>query len=381
MIAFTSDRMGNDDVYVVSVTGGNPRQLTWHTGSDEAEYWTPDGRGIVISTARGTHPFMNPLAVVPLDGGVPVLLSMDAGRAGMFRQDGSAIAFTRNQPSYSRRGYRGNNNADIFVQNVATREITQLTDPDHLKFRSAVHDMHPMWGADGKIYFVSERDSIYNIWRMDADGRNPQQVTRHTSYGVQFPTISPNGRTIIYENEFDLFTLAVPDGRPQRLSISAEFDRVDNLVEWRTTENRADGFGPSPSADHVAVDFRGEIFIVPSDATMGEKTQVTSSQWRERYQAFSPDGKYIAYISDESHEEEIWLYEVASGARRKLTNHQSTKNGFTWAANSARIFFTAANRLFDVDVASGRTTELGFNQAGGYSLDDVSADGNWMVVT
>ncbi len=381
LIAFTSNRMGNDDVYVVNANGGEPKQLTWLTGNDHAEYWTPDGKGIVITTSRGAEPWGSPLYVVPIDGGVPYPLPMDAGRSGMLKQDGSVVAFTRSLPSYWRRGYKGNNNADIYLQNLQSKEITQLTDPDHQKFRGAVQDMYPMWGADAKIYFVSERDSIYNIWRMDADGKNPQQVTTHRSFGVQFPSISPDGRTIIYENEFDLWTVAVPNGRPQRLAIAAEFDRVDNLVEWQTTEGRADGFTPSPTGDYVAVDFHGEIFLVPSDATLGEKTQLTGSPWRERFQSFSPNGKYVAYISDESHEEEIWLHDVATGAKRKLTNHESTKSTMTWSPNSAKVAFAAANRLFEIDVASGRTTELGFNQAGGYTLDDISSDGNWMVVT
>jgi tricorn protease len=131
----------------------------------------------------------------------------------------------------------------------------------------------------------------------------------------------------------------------------------------------------------VAVDSRGEIFLVPSDAALGEKRQITSSPWRERFQAFSPDGRYLAYISDESHEEEIWLHELASGTKRKVTTHQSTKSEMTWSPNSAKIFFTAANRLFAIDVATGRNTELGFHQAGGYSLDDMSYDGTWLVVT
>jgi tricorn protease len=379
-IAFTSNRMGNNDVFVVPAVGGEPKQLTWHTGNDAVQYWTPDGKGIVISSSRGTHAYFSPLYVVPIDGSVPYPLPMDAGATGMIRQDGAVLAYNRVVPTYWRHGYKGNATGNIYVENLRSKEIVQLTNVDHKNFKNAKNDVYPMWGADGKIYFASERDSIYNIWRMDPDGKNLAQVTFHKTFGVQFPTISPDGRTIIYENEFDLWTLKVPDGRPQRLTITGTFDRVDNIVTRDQSNGSADGFAPAPNGEQVAVDYHGEIFIVPSDSALGEKTQVTNSAWRDRFESYSPDGKYIAYVSDESKEEEIWLYEVATGARRMVSNHPSIKTGIKWAPNSAKLVFSGGNSLLQADVATGRQTELG-SQPGGYAVTDYSADGNWLVYT
>ena len=343
-IAFTSNRMGNNDAFIVPAAGGEPKQLTWHTGNDAVQYWTPDGKGIVIaSPTRGTHAYLSPLYVVPLDGSVPYALPMDAGATGMIKQDGSVIAYNRVVPTYWRHGYKGNATGNIYVENLTSKEIVQLTNPDHKNFKSGTNDVYPMWGVDGKIYFSSERDSIYNIWRIDADGKNPKQITFHKTFGVQFPSISPDGRTIIYEDEFDLWTLKLPDGKPQKLTLAANFDRVDNLVEWQNSTGRADGFAPAPTGDQVAVDFHGEIFIVPSDSALGDVVPVTSSPWRDRFQAYSPDGTSIAYVSDESKEEEIWLYDVATGARKKLSNHESTKTGVKWAPNSAKLAFSGTS--------------------------------------
>lgn len=379
-IAFTSNRMGNNDVFVVPASGGEPKQLTWHSGSDVVQYWTPDGKGIVINSARGPNAYFSPLYVVPVDGSVPYPLPMDAGATGMIKQDGSVLAYNRVLPIYWRHGYKGNATGNIYVENLRSKEIVQLTNPDHKNFKSAKNDVYPMWGADGKIYFASERDSIYNIWRIDGDGKNLTQVTFHKTFGVQFPAISPDGRTIIYENEFDLWTLKVPDGRPQRLTIAGEVARIDNGVTWDPSGGRADGFSPAPTGEQVAVDFHGEIFIVPSDSALGEITQVTSSPWRDRFQSYSPDGKYIAYVSDESKEEEVWLYDVATGARRKLSTHESVKTDIRWAPNSAKLVFSGGNHLFQIDIATARQTELG-NQPGGYDVTDYSADGNWLVYT
>jgi tricorn protease len=379
-IAFSSDRMGNNDVFVVPAEGGEPTQLTFHTGGDLVQYWTPDGSGVVFSSARAVFPFGSPLHVVSREGGIPLPLEMDMASMGMVRQDGSMVAFTRSNFSPNRKGYRGNNQADIYVQDAATREIVQLTDTDVRNHRSHVHDAHPMWGQDGRIYFVSERDGIFNLWTMSADGGSPSQVTRHTQGGVMYPAISPDGRTIIYTQDFELWAVDVPSGQPQRIVIDVAVDPRDNLVEFVRTDGRAEGFAPDPTGERVVVDFRGELFVAPVDASTGEMHRVTRSAWRERYASFSPDGTQLAYVSDESGEEEIWIHDLSTGESRVITNvpvFQS--NSYVWSPDGDRIAFVAGNRLYETEVASGRTTELAFNQAGGFNLREYSPDGGWLV--
>jgi tricorn protease len=380
-IAFTSSRMGNNDIYVVPTTGGVPRQVTFNTTSDMVLYWTPDGKRLLFSTSRGASGWGTPLYTVSAEGDLPVPMEMDMGAAGMIKQDGSMITFNRLGFRYWRKGYRGNRNTDIWVQNLSTKEIIQLTDRDIRQFREHTQDAYPMWGADGMIYFMSERDGVFNIWKIAPAGGDPVQVTSHRSDGVQYPSISPDGRTIVYENEFELWKLSIPDGRPQKIAIDLDFDPKGNLVEYLQTQNEADGFSPSPEGDYVAVDYHGEIFIVPTDPEVGEKKQVTSSGWRDRYQVYSPDGGYLAYISDESGDQEIWLYEVATGERRRISRHESEKSRPIWSGDSKQLAYTAANRLFLVDAAGDRTRELAHNSNRGFSLATFSPDGQWLVYT
>jgi tricorn protease len=378
-VAFTSNRSGNNDVWLVRVTGGEAKQLTYFTGNDEAVSWTPDGQAVVIASGRGTHPFGNPLYRAPLDGTIPTPFPIDFGSTGMIKQDGSLLAFNRGASvPTTRRGYKGNNNADVYVVNLQSKAIRQLTDTNPKEFRNHVHDGHPMWGSDGLIYYVSERDGHFNLWRMDAAGRNPRQVTDHDD-DVQNPSISPDGKRIVYELDFELWTVDVPAGRPRKVPLAIDTDLKDNTVAYLTTENRADGFAPSPSGDYVAVDYHGEIFVVPSEAEVGEKQQITGSPWRERSQKYSPDGTKLAYVSDESLEEEIWVHDLTTGAKRKLTTHPSVKQDFFWSPSSAKIAVDADNRIFEIDVATGRTTELAHNVAGGYTITGYSPDNNWLV--
>lgn len=380
-IAFTSDRMGNRDIFVVPVTGGVPRQVTFHTTSDGMLYWTPDGKRLLFSTSRGASGWGSPLYTVSAEGDLPVPMQMDAGATGMIRQDGSQIAFNRVGFTYWRKGYRGNRNSDIWVQDLNSNEITQLTDQNTREFRNHTQDAFPMWGSDGMIYFMSERDGIFNIWKVASTGGDPVQVTSHGSDGVQYPSISPDGSTIIYENEFELWKLAVPDGRPQKITIDLDFDPKTNLVEYLQSENGADGFAPSPEGDYVAVDFHGEIFIVPTDPEVGEKKQVTSSGWRDRYAVYSPDGMFLAYISDETEDQEIWLHEVATGEKRRVSDHESEKSRPIWSEDSQQLVYTGANRIFLADRSSGRGREIAYNANRGFSLAAFSPDAQWLVYT
>lgn len=380
-VAFTSNRFGNDDVFVVPSTGGEPKQLTFATTADTVHYWTPDGKAIVFSTNRGVSPWRSPLYTVPAAGGLPTPLPMDGAVNGMIKQDGSMVAFNRMGGAYWRKGNKGNRADDIWVQDLRTKAITQVTDTDMLTFRDHVEDRYPMWGADGQIYFASERDGIYNIWKIAPAGGAMTQVTRHRDDGVQFPSISPDGSTIAYENEFEIWTLAAQGGQPRKVTIDLAFDPKANLIEFLPANHRVNSFSTASEGDYAAVEYRGEIFIIPTEANVGERTQVTSSTRRDRGQTFSPDGKWLAYLSDETGEEEVWLYERATAARRQVSKHPNFKAIEAWAPDSSRVFWTGSNRLYVVDVATGQSTELGHHEAGGYQVSGVSPDSRWLVYT
>jgi tricorn protease len=384
-IAFTSNRTGNNDVYLVPSTGGEPRQLTYYSGDDQVLYWMPDGQSLLISSNRGPSAFGSPLYRLPIDGAPPEPVMAASARLGMLKQDGSLLAYNRVLPSTGvwRKAFKGNSAPGLAVLDMKSGEIAEITNTDMHDYRSHVNDVYPMWGADGMLYFASERDGTYNVWRISPKGAGAQQVTHFKTGGVFYPAISPDGKKMVFQNEFDLWELDLPNGTPRKLSIPLSFDPKDNDIEVLTTTNLAEGFSPSATGDEVAVDFHGDIHIVPAEQGVGEPTPVATTAWRERGEEYSPDGKKLAYISDESGDQEIWLFDIVTHARRKLTTQPSEKSNIVWSPNSQKLVYGGDNKVWEIDLsaATPAAREVGSNPAGGYTVSQYSADGGWLVYT
>ena len=160
-IAFSSDREGNMDVYVIPTAGGAVKRLTIHSADDTVLDWTPDGKSVLFASQRGED-FMGKLYVVSIDGGMPRDAGPDMGVAGSYSPDGNKLAVTRKAQAYWRKYYRGAYQSDITVMDLASKTFKDLA-----KFEGM--DSWPLWSKDGFIYFVSDREGKgqTNIWRVD----------------------------------------------------------------------------------------------------------------------------------------------------------------------------------------------------------------------
>ncbi len=372
-IAFSSDRNGNLDVFIIPSGGGTAKQLTSHSADDTVLGWTPDGRGVLFSSNRGED-FMPQLYVVSVDGGMPWKAGTDMGIQASYSPDGKRIAYNQKGQVYWRKYYRGAYQTDVMVMDIATKRFTRLTDFDGL-------DSWPMWSSDGSIYFVSDRDGngLTNIWRVPDDGGKADRVTSFKSGDVRWPSISADGKVIVFEHDFGIWKLDVASRKvtPIHLDIAAETE--ENATEIVSFSSQADDYDLAPSSRRIAFSIHGEIFTAPVED--GDIKQLTESSARDRNVDYSPDGKSLAYISDRSGREELYVTPAdGSGEAQQITNIDALKFGYRWSPDSKEIAFTSSDdTLRKVTVASKKITVLDSSRYGNVGAPVWSPDSKWIA--
>jgi tricorn protease len=388
-LAFSSNRDGNYDVFVVAAAGGKPKQLTFHSADDNVVGWSPDGKKVLFSSvrAKGAFPTVATLFEISVDGGVEQPLPMDWGASASYSPDGTKLAFMRHPSVWSRKHYRGAFAADLWVMDVPGKTYKRLGDEDYKG-----NYLWPMYGNNGEIFFVSDRTSeekgikhagpevmksVNNIWKISEKGGAPVQVTHHTDGNLFFPAISGDRRTIVYEDNFTLHKLDVASGKTTEIRVDIKSDSKENDSEVVTLANDAESFHLSPSTRRAAVIVHGELFTIATER--GEPQRVTDTPWREQDPRWSPDGKWIAFVSDRTGRQEVWISNELAKSSKKLSDVDCDKTGLEWAPDSKALLWSGSDhKLRRVEVESGKTDILASNEAGVINSAQFSPDGKWI---
>jgi tricorn protease len=389
MIAFSSNREGNYDVYVIPAAGGKAKQLTFHTAADNVVGWTPDGKKIVFSSTRGNgaFPSVATLWEVPLDGGIETPIDTDWGSYASFSADGSKMAFSRHPGVWSRKHYRGSYAVDLWVEDLAAKKFTKLGDPDYKG-----NYLWPMYGNGGEIYFVADilpnekgikfggpevMKSVNNIWKISDRGGKPVQVTHHEDGNLYFPSISADGKAIVYEDNFGIWKLDTATGKTSEIRVEIKTDVKENPTELLTVNNEAEAFHLSPSNRRAAVVSHGEIFTIATDR--GEVQRVSETPWKEQDPRWSPDGKWIAFVSDRSGREEVYISDELGKDVKKLSDFDCDKTNIVWAPDSKSLLYSGSDHILRrVEIESGKTDVVVSSNAGNINGAQFSPDGKWI---
>jgi tricorn protease len=391
-VAFSSNRAGNFDVYVVAATGGKPRQLTFHSANDNVVGWTPDSESILFESSRnqGVFPNVATLFEVSIDGGLEKPLPTDWGSWASYSPDASKLAFTRHPGVWSRKHYRGSYAVDLWLEDVAAKKFTRLGDDDYKG-----NYLWPMYGRSGEIYYVADEmpneksvkwgspeiyKSVNNIWKISDRGGKPVQVTHHTSGNLFFPSISADGKTIVYEENFGLWKLDTATGKSSEIRIDIKSDPKENETELVTIDNEAQSFQLSPSTRRAAISTHGEIFTVATER--GEVQRVSTTPWREDDPRWSPDGKWIAFVSDRTGRQEIWIADEMGRGIKQLSDADCDKPSMAWAPDSNSLLWSGSDhKLRKVEVSNGKTEIVASSDVAVIGTPQFSPDGAWISYT
>jgi len=388
LIAFASNRYGNDDVFVVPANGSaGPKRLTFASTADTPLDFTPDGEAVLFSSNRyeGVRWGVQ-LWTVPNAGGTPVLAQDAFGDHASFSPDGDALAFVRGQTKWTRRGYRGAASRDLWLR-AQDGEFVRLTDFDGT-------DDHPSWIDDHRLAFLSNRDGRKNVYVLDLVSGAATQLTRHEGSAVRFPRASADGTILAYEFEDAIWTVGAPDAEPTRLHIEVPADELVNPVKRHTASDKAGELAISPDGKLAAFTVHGDVFVTGIVSKDDQKiakpatARVTSSTERENGVSWSPDGKSLLftsarggnvdlYLARRSSEETPWN-ETFEFELTRLTDSPEVEGNARFSPDGSRIAFVRhKGELVVMPAEGGEETVLLDHWSGpGY---DWSPDGAWIA--
>ena len=383
-IAFTGQYDGDEQVYVMPATGGVPKQLTYYPargpmaprwGYDNQVYgWTNDGKRVLFRSLRDAWtPGASRMFSVSIDGGPAEALPMPESGAASFSPGGNKLVYSpRARDFRSEKRYAGGQANQLYIFDVETYEARKITD-------SPRANRDPMWIGD-RIYFNSDRDGHFNLYAYDTKTAKTSQVTFNKQWDVRWPGSDRQGR-IIYELNGELEVLNTKDGKSAHLSINVPDDGVNRRPGRVSAANMIEDATISPKGERVAFAARGDIFSVPAEK--GSTRNLTKTPGaHEKGAAWSPDGSKVAYISDKTGEEEIWVVaqDGNSAPEQLTTGGKAFRYGPEWSADNKRIAFSDKDgALYVLTVGDKKVAAIARSHRGAIRDYKWSPKGNYLA--
>ena len=343
-IAFSGNYDGNEDVYVMPAEGGEPKRLTWHPGNDGAVGWTPDGKRVLFVSDREAYADFTRLYTVPVDGGVPEVLPMWRAFDGSLSPDGARVAYVPNfqwQSAWKR--YRGGQTTPIYIVRLSDLALEKVP-------RENSNDKNPVWFGD-TVYFLSDRNGPVTLFAYDTKTKAVKEVI--ANQGLDYKALSAGPDALVYEQFGGIYIFNPTSGKPAKVDIRVAGDLPATRPHYEKVADKIRNAGISPSGMRAAFEARGEIFSVPAEK--GDVRNLTHTPAvAERDPAWSPDGKSIAFFSDESGEYALHIVDQSGSGPVKKINLGNPPSFFyspLWSPDSKKVAYTDKRlNLWYVDV-------------------------------
>src|SRR5712692_7906965 len=380
-VAFTGEYDGNLDVYVVPAAGGVPRRLTYHPGEDDVLGWTPDGKKILYSTwGNSFMHFEDQLYTVPVEGGFPTQLPISIAWQASYSPDAAHLAYVPHiqwQAAWKR--YHGGQTTPIWIADLKDSSITKVP-------RDNSNDHSPMWIGD-TVYFLSDRNGPVSLFAYDTKTKQVSEALH--SDGLDFKNASAGLDAIVVEQfgAIKLYDLNTHQAKNISIHITGDIEAVRPHFA-KVEPKRIQTFGISPTGARAVFEAWGEIFTVPTDK--GDIRNLTHSPAvADRDPAWSPDGKSIAYFSDESGEYELTIRDqngMGQPRHINLGNPPSFFYGPTWSPDSKKIAYTDKRlQLWYVDLDHPTPKLVDADYFGGFGPTQLNQtwapDSKWIAYT
>lgn len=396
-IAFTGQYDGDEQVYVVPAMGGEPKQLTFYPAKgpltprwgydNQVMGWTNDGQSIVFRSQRDSYTLpVSKLYTVSINGGAPTALPMPEAGSGDFAPDGKRMVYSpRTRDFRSEKRYGGGQANTLYIYDLATNDAKKISEGVR-PWRDA------MWIGD-RIYFNSDKDGKFNLYVYDVASAKTTAATNFKDWEVRWASSDDESR-IVYERNGELEIFDTKSNKATKLNITVPDDGVYKRPRTVNAMTNLENIALSPKGERVLFGARGDVFSAPVEK--GATRNLThSSNAHDKFPRWSPDGSRIAFMSDRSGEDEVWVAAQdgmseavqitnggASPAQRYAPEWSGDGKRLAFADKDGKIFvYTFADKSLKqiVDAPNGQINDYEWSPKGNYlafSMNDRPASNN-----
>ncbi|MBC7927376.1 MAG: PD40 domain-containing protein [Bryobacteraceae bacterium] len=360
-LGFTSTRTGNGDVYTLNLATGDLKRLTFHESPERMDGWSPDGRYVYFSSNSADISGMQDVFRVSAEGGTPMVYSGDRYASEYFAAPSptspDVVAITAKgvvSGQWWRNGHSHIDESEIWIRQDGAP-------PKYIRLSSGgSKDAWPMWSADGKkLFYMSDKSGAENIWTRPVSGGGPgQQLTKFSEGRVLWPSISGDGKQIVFERAFAVWTLDPATGKTAEIPITLRgAPAAPGTQRVQLTSGFRD-LALSPDGKKVAFTARGDVFAA-SSKDGGTATRLTSTPGLESSPTWAPDNRRVVYTSDREGAVRLYLYDLGTNKETQLTSGSETDTSPVWSPDGKSLaFLRSASRLVILDLASKAEREV-----------------------
>jgi tricorn protease len=361
-LAFISSRTGNGDIYLLTLATGDLKRLTFDDGLDQLDGWSRDGRWIYFSSTSRDVGGLNDLYRVSVNGGTPMTVSADRYTNEFFcapSPDGKTLAFSARgiaSGQWWRKGHSHIDESEIWLLRSFDGGAGTY---ERVTAAGGAKEMWPMWSADGRaLFYVSDRsdagnkNGVQNIWTATPGRSEARRLSNFTDGRVLWPSISYDGREVVFEHNFALWKLDTASGKASEVEITRRGASAGPEVERRRLSDQISELQLSPDGKKVAFVVRGEVFAA-SASDGGDAARVSNSTAEEYQIAWAPDSRRLVYVSDREAVPHLFLYDFTSNSETQLTRDAADDSTPRFSPDGKSLaFIRGAKELRVMDVAA-----------------------------
>lgn len=403
-LAYSASYEGPTEIYTLSIDGGFTKRWTYEGDRSFVAGWTPDGKVLYQTIGYNKLPDEQLVTIDPKSQKKSVIPLLQASE-GDQNPDGTWFFVRPADHNDAAKRYVGGTARQIWRFDGKNEAVKLTTDYDG-------ESCHPMW-YNGRVYFITDRDGIMNIWSMDESGKDLKQHTKHAQYDIRYANMDQG--KVVYQHGADLWLLDVASGTYDKIDIRLATDLAQLREKWvEKPAQYITSAHPDPKGEKIIITARGRAFVVP---VKSGRTVAFTQQKNVRYRdaIFSHDGKHIITLSDESGEFEFvqfatdgtgnikqltkdgsvlryqgtpspdgkwiayndldantYVLNVANGVSKQISTNEEFKRGVSWSPDSQWLAFvqSAANSMSQIkiyNVNDGSTFDLTTDRANSFS--------------